>query len=173
MDGKLRNMTSIYLYDEKGRILMLYRMGSKVIKDSYIGTAGGHFENPELNDAKACALRELKEETGLTINDITEPQLKYVTLRYKDEEIRQNYYFFARLTNKDKILSSNEGRLKWFEPYEVMSLQMPHTAKYMIQHYINKGKDTNKLYGGIAVPDGVIFQELKQFKDIDKNKWKE
>ena len=78
MDGKLRNMTSIYLYDEKGRILMLYRMGSKVIKDSYIGTAGGHFENPELNDAKACALRELKEETGLTINDITEPQLKYV-----------------------------------------------------------------------------------------------
>ena len=42
-DIKLRNMTSIYLtHGEK--MLFLYRIGSKVIKDSYTGTAGGHFE---------------------------------------------------------------------------------------------------------------------------------
>ena len=27
---------------------------------------GGHFEQAELNDPRACALRELQEETGLT-----------------------------------------------------------------------------------------------------------
>ena len=75
MQGKLRNMTSIYLYDrQKEEILMLYRIGSKVVKESYIGTAGGHFEKDELNDAKKCVLRELKEETGLTEDDITAPK---------------------------------------------------------------------------------------------------
>ena len=43
MDGKLRNMTSIYLSDNNNNLLLLYRIGSKAIKDSYIGTAVGHF----------------------------------------------------------------------------------------------------------------------------------
>ena len=49
MEGKLRNMTSIYILDDNDRMLLLYRMGSKVISDSYTGTAGGHFEKDELN----------------------------------------------------------------------------------------------------------------------------
>ena len=61
MDGKLRNMTSVYLTGERG-ILCLYRIGSRVVSDKYVGSAGGHFEQNELNDARACALRELNEE---------------------------------------------------------------------------------------------------------------
>ena len=164
MDGKLRNMTSIYLYDDNNRLLMLYRMGSKVIKDSYIGTAGGHFENQELNDAKMCVLRELMEETGLTIKDISEPELRYITLRNKKGEIRQNYYFFARLLDKSKEINSNEGILKWFNYDEIKELNMPHTAKYVIKHYINEGRKNNKLYGGVAVPEGIEFCELNEFQ---------
>ena len=95
MDGILRNMTSIYLYDENDNFLLLHRIGSRVVKKGYVGTAGGHFEKDELNDAKACVLRELEEETKLTIEDIENLELRYVTLRYKNSEIRQNYYFFA------------------------------------------------------------------------------
>lgn len=95
MNGKLRNMTSIYLSDENNRLLLLYRINSRVIDNSYIGTAGGHVENFELNDVKSSVLRELKEETGLDIHDITDPIMRYVTLRYKKGEIRQNYYFFC------------------------------------------------------------------------------
>jgi hypothetical protein len=40
---------------------------------------------------------------------------------------------------------------------------MPHTAKYVIQHYINEGRMNSKLYGGIAVPEGIRFTELNQF----------
>ena len=32
MDGKLRNMTSIYLSDNNNNLLLLYRIGSKAIK---------------------------------------------------------------------------------------------------------------------------------------------
>ena len=164
MQGKLRNMTSIYLYDrQKEEILMLYRIGSKVVKESYIGTAGGHFEKDELNDAKKCVLRELKEETGLTEDDITAPKLRYVTLRNKKGEIRQNYYFFAELKNKEKEIKSNEGNLQWFKYDEIKKLNMPHTAKYVVEHYIQKGRHNNILYGGIAVPDGMNFTELSEF----------
>ena len=65
MDGKLRNMTSLYLTGEQG-ILCLYRIGSKVANNKYIGSAGGHFEQDELNDARKCVLREMQEELGLT-----------------------------------------------------------------------------------------------------------
>ena len=61
MDGKLRNMTSVYLTGERG-ILCLYRIGSRVANNKYVGSAGGHFEKEELSDARACALREMQEE---------------------------------------------------------------------------------------------------------------
>ena len=163
MDGKLRNMTSIYLYDESDRVLLLNRIGSRVVKKGYVGSAGGHFEKDELNDAKACVLRELEEETKLVIEDIENLQLRYVTLRYKNSEIRQNYYFFAKLKNKDKKIESNEGELKWFDFAEICNLEMPHTAKFVIEHYIKEGQKNNKLYGGIAIEEGVEFCELREF----------
>ncbi|HJJ04850.1 MAG TPA: NUDIX domain-containing protein [Clostridiaceae bacterium] len=164
MDGKLRNMTSIYLSDNNNNLLLLYRIGSKAIKDSYIGTAGGHFENEELNNARACILRELNEETNLSVDDIVDLKLRYVTLRHKKDEIRQNYYFFAKLVNKNKVITSNEGNLKWFKFDEILKLDMPHTAEYMIRHYIDEGRFNEKLYGGIAVKDGVSFIELENFE---------
>ena len=64
MDGKLRNMASVYI--TKGdRMLLLFRQGGRVVNDVWVGSAGGHFEPHELNDARACVLRELEEELGL------------------------------------------------------------------------------------------------------------
>ena len=67
--GKLRNMASVYI--RKGdQILLLFRQGSSIVNNLWIGSAGGHFENSELCDAKACVLRELWEEMGLTENHL-------------------------------------------------------------------------------------------------------
>ena len=62
MEIRLRNMTSLYITGERG-ILCLYRVGSRVANHKYIGSAGGHFENCEMNDPRACVLRELREES--------------------------------------------------------------------------------------------------------------
>ena len=127
MDGKLRNMTSVYLTGEKG-ILCLYRIGSRVANNLYVGSAGGHFEADELNDAKKCALREMQEELALTEADVEDLKLRYITLRLKNGEIRQNYYFFGRLKT-EKDLQSTEGDLRWFTIEEAAQLHMPASAK--------------------------------------------
>lgn len=186
MDGKLRNMTAIYLRCMDGMIL-LYRMGSRVVGNSYTGAAGGHFEQDELNDAGACVLRELQEETGLTEMDIENLAMRYVTLRLKNGEIRQNYYFFADLKQETlekwglteggkfgnaiaerkqvtlERVQSNEGRLEWVPNEKILELEMPASAKFMMEHYLSVGKDTDVLYGGVTEAGGASFVEFREF----------
>ena len=162
MDGKLRNMTSVYLTGEQG-ILCLYRMGSRVANNKYIGSAGGHFEKDELNDARACVLREMEEELGLTSDDVVNLKMRYITYRLKDGEIRQNYYFFGTLKT-EKPLNSSEGTLKWI-PYDGFEeLNMPVSAKHMILHYLRKGRFDNKLYAGITQMEGTNFVPMVEFE---------
>jgi 8-oxo-dGTP diphosphatase len=163
MDGKLRNMTSVYLTGEQG-ILCLYRIGSRVVSNRYIGSAGGHFENCELNDARACALRELQEELGLNENDVEGLKLRYITLRLKNGEVRQNYYFFARL-REDKALTSTEGQLHWVKFEDVPQLKMPSSAKHMIMHDLQQGRFDDKLYAGVSESWGANFAPLAEFDD--------
>jgi len=162
MYEKLRNMTSIYLF-KKDKVLLLYRQGGSVVNNVWTGSAGGHFENDELNDATACVLREMNEELGLLPEDIEGLALRYITLRYTEGEIRQNYYFFAELKESvNENLSSNEGTCKWFSLNEISSLEMPFTAKYVIEHFCKTGCMTNVLYVGTATRDNIIFCELNE-----------
>ena len=90
MLDRLRNMTSIYLVNDES-MLLLYRQGGRVVNNVWTGSAGGHFEEKELNDPEACVLREMQEELGITGDDIEDLSLRYITLRRTKEEVRQNY----------------------------------------------------------------------------------
>ena len=163
MDGKLRNMTSVYLTGEQG-ILCLYRIGSRVANNKYIGSAGGHFEKEELNDARACVLRELQEELGIRESDLSGLKMRYITYRLKDGEIRQNYYFFASL-REERELQSTEGNLQWI-PYDGFeNLNMPVSAKHMILHYLQIGRFDDNLYAGITEENGTRYVPLREFED--------
>ncbi len=163
MNGKLRNMTSVYLM--KGdKVLLLFRQGGTVVNAAWVGSAGGHFEKNELNDAKACVLREMQEELGITSDDIEGLCLRYVTLRRTRGEIRQNYYFFANLKPEvDEDLVSNEGICRWFPWQEIKTLEMPYSAKYVMEHYCGIGRYTSDLYAGIANGDRVEFMKLPEY----------
>lgn len=163
MDGRLRNMTSLYLIRD-GKILLLYRQGGRVVSDVWVGSAGGHFEEFELNDARACVLRELQEELGITEREIAHLRLRYVTLRRAKGEIRQNYYFFAELRDGvNERLVSNEGISRWFELADAPVRDMPFTARFVIEHYRTLGCRTQAVYGGIADGEKVVFTELAEF----------
>ena len=161
MDGKLRNMTSLYLVNDTG-ILCLYRIGSRVANNKYVGSAGGHFEKDELNDPKKCVLREMREELGLQEDDLEGLALRYITYRLTEGEIRQNYYFFGRL-KEARTLSSTEGILQWVPYGEITELEMPVSAKHMILHYVQEGRYTDCLYAGITEADGTKFVIMREF----------
>lgn len=161
MNVTLRNMTSVYLINEAG-ILCLYRIGSRVANNKYVGSAGGHFENEELNDPKKCVLREMQEELGLSEADVEGLALRYITHRLVGNEIRQNYYFFARL-KEEKVLTSTEGTLHWVPYEEIPELTMPVSAKHMILHYVQEGRFTDHLYAGITEKTGTRFVKMKDF----------
>ncbi|MCM1537811.1 MAG: NUDIX hydrolase [bacterium] len=162
MDGTLRNMASVYL--SKGeRMLLLFRQGGRVVNNVWVGSAGGHFEPFELNDARACVLRECEEELGIGEDAMENLSLRYVTLRRAKGEIRQNYYFFADLKKDvDERLTSNEGISKWFAYPELSALEMPYTSKFVIEHYLKIGRMTDQIYVGAADGETLIFTELPE-----------
>ena len=158
---KLRNMTSLYLVEED-KILCLYRVGSRVVSNKYVGSAGGHFEPRELNDPRACVLREMEEELGLRQENVEGLTLRYITHRLMEGEIRQNYYFFGRLKEK-RELTSTEGTLRWVPFEEIPQLPMPVSAKHMILHYLETGRFTEEIYGGITEETGTKFVPMRSF----------
>ncbi|MBP3337854.1 MAG: NUDIX domain-containing protein [Lachnospiraceae bacterium] len=158
---KQRNMTSIFLCCND-KILLLNRQGGSVVNNVWIGSAGGHFEEFELNDARACVLRELNEELSLTEDMLSDLRLRYITMRHTNGEIRINYFYFANLENGTEMdLQSNEGVLKWFDYDEIRELGMSFSGQNVMKHYMGIGMYTQEIYGGVADGEKVVFTEMK------------
>ena len=162
MMGKLRPMTALYLL-KGNKILLLYRIGSRIADHSYVGCAGGHFQPEEYNDARACVLRELYEETGITADALQDLSLRYITMRLKNGEIRQNYYFFAKAKQLPDPLCSSEGTLAWFDLSEIDTLPMPVSAKQVLLHYRSCGQYDDLLRGAMTENGESRFVPLEEF----------
>ena len=161
--GILRHLTSIYLM-KKDQVLLLYRIGSRVVNHMWVSSAGGHFEQEELNDAKSCALRELKEELNVDESMLSDLKMRYVTLYRNEKELRQNYYFFAELNDSAPVdLISNEGTLKWVHLNDLKELEMPFTSRKVMDHFVQTGRFDSKLYAGISSDKEMQFLELTLF----------
>ena len=158
----LRPMTAIYITRGE-KILLLYRIGSRVVGNSYTGSAGGHIEAEEYRDPRACMLRELQEETGLTEDSLDGLALRYITMRRKDGEVRQNYYYFAELKDGASVNDSNEGRLEWHDMNALGDLPMPVTARHVVEHYLTVGCYDDMLYGGVTTAEGPVFVAMTDF----------
>lgn len=155
----LRMMTAVYLMKDN-RFLLLYRQGGRVVNNVYTGSAGGHLEENEMGDPRACVLREMREELSLGEEQIEHLELRYVALRYTNGEIRQNFYYFAELKEDVGEILSNEGVLRWVEFDEAVSLEMPFCAKFAIEHYLQIGRYDHRLYGGTATETALKFAPM-------------
>ncbi len=146
---KLRNMTCIYIH-HVNKILMLYKTSSKVFAVPQWSGIGGHFEEYELNDPDSCILRELYEETGITKDKLRGMSLRYITIRLakgtEADEIRQQYIYFAELTEDTPLTQCHEGLPEWVECSKVLSLPMSFTNQRVLEHYYKVGKNTSDIY---------------------------
>ncbi|MDR2932900.1 MAG: NUDIX domain-containing protein [Oscillospiraceae bacterium] len=150
---QLRNLATIYILDGN-KILLMYRVGSRLFKEPLWVGVGGHFDPGELNDPTACVLRELFEETGIKQHDIKNLTLKYITLRKTQGEIRQQYIFFAELAAPVNIIPCDEGETAWVETGKLDTLKMAANNKKCLRHYFETGQVDNDLYVCVSDLDG-------------------
>lgn len=163
MNFPLRSMTSVY-FTWQDQILLLYRIGSRVVTIPAFCGVGGHFEPEDRNEPLACAQREVYEEIGLTPQAYAPLALCYVTLRLKNGELRQNYYFFAELNRPlDPLPACTEGTLVWSSFDALCEKPMPFTAKAVLAHWLKNDRRTDTLFTGAAQPDGVVFTPMREF----------
>lgn len=109
--------------DEKGRILVLNR-----VKDSWKGLCfpGGHIE-PKESIVKSV-IREIKEETGLTIKH---PTICGVKQFYTKTEERYLVLLFTANEFTGTLRSSDEGEVFWIYPEELNKYQLSENFREM------------------------------------------
>ena len=112
-------LTTLCYIEKDGQYLMLHRTKKKqdINKDKWIGV-GGHAidgESPEM-----CLLREVKEETGLTLTSYRFRGI--VTFISNEVEEPEQMCLFTADEFTGEIIICPEGDLVWVDKTQVMSL---------------------------------------------------
>lgn len=113
------NTTLCYLKKD-GCYLMLYRNKKEndPCEGKWVGI-GGKFEPGETKEE--CMLREVKEESGLTLTDYQyHGVVHFISDVIEDEEM----FLFTATGWEGEIGACNEGTLKWIPEEEVLSLNL-------------------------------------------------
>ena len=112
------NSSLIYLENSRGEYLMLHRVKKEndLNHDNWIGVGGGfeHGESPE-----ECALRETREETGLTLTDCRFRGI--VTFDCEGQETLYMHLFTASGWTGE-LTDCDEGELEWVPKEKVYDL---------------------------------------------------
>ena len=115
MDFNGRKTSLVYL-ERDGKYLVLHRTKKAHDEngDKWIGV-GGKFEPGETPDA--CALREVKEETGLTMTD---PRLRGLIIFVSDEWWLEYMYLYTATKWRGELIDCDEGELVWLDKKELL-----------------------------------------------------
>lgn len=120
-------MTTLCYLEKNDSYLMLHRIVKKndVNKDKWIGV-GGHVEAGE--SPEECVLREVKEETGLTLISYQfRGMVTFISKEYGTE------YMCVYTSDQfiGDMISCDEGELEWVKKEQVMSLNLWEGDKLM------------------------------------------
>jgi len=115
----MKNTTLCYI-EKDGRWLMLYRGRKKNDPNAgkWVGV-GGKFEDKE--SPEDCVIREVKEETGLTL---LSQRLRGIITFVSDEWETEYMYLFTADEFEGEVTLCDEGDLMWVEREKVFSLPL-------------------------------------------------
>ena len=113
-------MTTLCYIEKDGAYLMLHRVSKMhdVNKDKWIGV-GGHFEHNE--SPEECLLREVREETGLTL---TSWRFRGLITFMADGWDTEYMCLYTADKYEGEMISCNEGVLEWVKKEDVLGLNL-------------------------------------------------
>ena len=114
----MRNTTLCYIQNDKGQTLLLHRVKKEndLNKDKWIGVGGG-FEDQE--SPEDCLLREVYEETGLTL---TSYRYRGIVTFVSDRWETEYMHLFTADGYEGDLIDCNEGTLEWVDNARVLDL---------------------------------------------------
>lgn len=131
----MRNTTLCYI-EKEDAYLMLHRV-KKVNDenhDKWIGV-GGKFEAGE--SPEDCLLREVKEETGLTL---TEYRYRGLVTFVSDEWGTEYMHLFTATGFEGEMVACDEGELVWVPKSEIENLNIWEGDKIFFRLLVNSDK---------------------------------
>ena len=130
-------LTTLCYIEQNEKYLMLYRCKKEkdANKGKWIGIGGGFLDGESPED---CLLREVKEETGLTL---TKWQFRGIVTFSSDQwETEYMHLFTASSFSGEVDLNCNEGELAWINKSELSSLPMWEGDRIFLE-LIDSGDD--------------------------------
>ncbi len=114
------NLTTLCYLEREEKWLMLHRDAKKndINEGKWIGV-GGHFEKEESPDE--CLLREVKEETGYTLNSFT---FRGIVTFVSDNTQTEYMHIFTSNDFSGNEIRCTEGTLQWIEKDKIESLNV-------------------------------------------------
>ena len=126
-------LTTICYIEQDGNYLMLHRTKKENDQshDKWLGV-GGKFEKDESPDE--CILREVKEETGLTL---TSYQLRGVMTFVSDIWETEYMFIYTADEFEGELAECSEGDPQWIKKTEVMNLKLWEGDKIFLKKLID------------------------------------
>lgn len=112
------SLTTLCYIEHDNKYLMMHRVKKEkdVNKDKWVGV-GGHFNEDETPEE--CLLREVKEETGLTLKAWS---FRGVVTFLSDRWQTEYMFLYVATDYEGELVECNEGVLEWVEKSEVLKL---------------------------------------------------
>lgn len=119
-EKKKSELTTLCYIEKDGCYLMLHRIKKErdVNKDKWIGV-GGHFEEGE--SPEECLLREVKEETGLTL---TSWKFRGILTFIAEGWPMEYICLFTADKFTGELRQCNEGTLEWVRKEDIFGLNL-------------------------------------------------
>ena len=113
-------LTTLCYIEQDDKYLMLHRVKKEhdINKDKWIGI-GGHFEGTE--SPEECLLREVWEETGLTLTDY---RFRGLVTFVSGEECLEYMALYTATGFTGDMLPCDEGTLEWVDIDKIMTLNI-------------------------------------------------
>ena len=129
-------MTTLCYIEKDGQYLMLHRTKKKkdINKDKWIGV-GGHAEGAE--SPEECLLREVKEETGLTLTSFCfRGLITFVSDACEPEQM----CLFTADGFEGEISPCDEGELAWIDKTEILKLLLEGEQRFFTLKLVYEGE---------------------------------